>query len=43
MIFLAVLWPDGTGCLMTRDEYLAHDWLARPAVLVKLVNADEVK
>jgi hypothetical protein len=43
VIFIAVLWPDGTGCLMSREEWALWDWIARPAVLVKFVNVDEVK
>lgn len=39
-VLLAVKWPDGTGCMMTRDEFLAHDWIARPGT-VRLVNIED--
>lgn len=40
-VLLCVQWPDGTGCLMTRDEWARWDWVAFPAAAVSWVNLDD--
>ena len=41
-VYLAVRFTDGTSALLTRDEWVKHDWIARPAAFSRLVNADEL-
>jgi len=40
-VLVAVLFADGTGKLLSRDEYLELDQAEHPVKCCKLVNLDE--